>query len=508
MDPARMEMEYSIPKPVLDECAVSGSDTVAASSRRPGKRIMLANAPRMGSAGQPLLPVIPVKLILANGYEVESVEVVKGESVPLDGEHFIEPKERPVPLVEGATPEPVPADPVVYESDDPWPGKQTDVVTVQKRRGVSVLVLNLYPIEYRGKSGKVSYYPSLELKVKARPAAATTSDRDAVRYRRDPARPVTEGVENPEMLEIGGYVETPAPASGATGGVAPLGLCNPADSFQYVIVTSEAISNATTDVTVRDLAAHKRAKGISSAIVTIESILASYSGRDDPEKLRNFIKDAYNNWETDFVLLGGDVNVIPLRKLWCEAWPGAKYVENIPSDLYYQCLDGDYNRDNDDRWGEPTDGDNGGDVDLVAEVYIGRASAENAAEMANFVYKTLYYENSDPGADYLRRNLMVGEYLGFGGVMEYATATMEEVKNGTTNHGYTTAGFASSTLFTSDTLYDSPSDTWAKSDIINKINSGVYGNIDHLGHAGPAYVMKFYNADADAMTNPNPFFSY
>ena len=34
------------------------------------------------------------------------------------------------------------------------------------------------------------------------------------------------------------------------------------------------------------------------------------------------------------------------------------YETYLPSDLYYSCLDGTYNYDGDDRWGEPTDGDN------------------------------------------------------------------------------------------------------------------------------------------------------
>ena len=54
---------------------------------------------------------------------------------------------------------------------------------------------------------------------------------------------------------------------------------------------------------------------------------------------------------------------------------------------------------------------------------------------------------------------MVGEYLGFGGVADYATATMEEIRLGSSEHCYTTAGFAASSLFSVDTLYDSPTYT-------------------------------------------------
>ncbi|OQW95780.1 MAG: hypothetical protein BWK77_06885, partial [Verrucomicrobia bacterium A1] len=237
----------------------------------------------------------------------------------------------------------------------------------------------------------------------------------------------------------------------------------------------------------------------------MENIVTNYSGVDNAEKLRNFLIDAYNTWGTDYVLLGGDIGVVPMRKLWCTA---AGEEDLIPSDLYYQCLNGNYNNDGDDRWGEPTDGPGGADVDLVAELYIGRASAENPAEMENFVFKTLAYENENESSPHLRTALMCGEHLGFGGVSEYAWQSMDEIRYGSDSNGYTTTGFAASELFTVDTLYDREGYTWAKADLIALINSGAYSIINHLGHANYNYVMKFYNADADALTNSAFVFAY
>ena len=47
----------------------------------------------------------------------------------------------------------------------------------------------------------------------------------------------------------------------------------------------------------------------------IEDICTTYSGVDRQGKLRNFIIDAYNNWETLFVFLGGDNNDVLLGGL-------------------------------------------------------------------------------------------------------------------------------------------------------------------------------------------------
>ena len=95
-------------------------------------------------------------------------------------------------------------------------------------------------------------------------------------------------------------------------------------------------------------------------------INANYQG-DLQNRVRDFIKDAYLWWETEFVLLGGDDEYIPHRGFYAEVLP---YVtdDDIPADLYYGALDGDWNDDGDSRWGEPEE------ADLIPEVSVGRAT--------------------------------------------------------------------------------------------------------------------------------------
>jgi hypothetical protein len=61
-------------------------------------------------------------------------------------------------------------------------------------------------------------------------------------------------------------------------------------------------------------------------------------------------------------------------------------------------------------YGEPNDGPNGGEVDLMAEVYVGRAPVDSHRELSNFVSKTIGYEQSS-GQGYLEEVWMVGELL-------------------------------------------------------------------------------------------------
>ena len=60
--------------------------------------------------------------------------------------------------------------------------------------------------------------------------------------------------------------------------------------------------------------------------------------------------------------------------------------EDIPADMYYGCVDPPectFNFDGDGRYGESNDGVGGGEVDLAAEIFVGRASVENATDVTS-----------------------------------------------------------------------------------------------------------------------------
>ena len=195
-------------------------------------------------------------------------------------------------------------------------------------------------------------------------------------------------MDNPEAAgsypspdEIGGREETPL---------------NPLVPYDYVIVTDQTLEGAPGPNNFQALRDAKQARGISTVITTTQWISATYSGlrpdggADLQTKIRNFVLDAYQIWDTEYVLLGGDGDgadvggesgdaIIPHRGF------AAGGDTDIPADMYYGCLDGTFNQDEDEFWGEPTDGLNGGEVDLFAEVYVGRAAVDSPAELSLFV---------------------------------------------------------------------------------------------------------------------------
>lgn len=450
--------------------------------------VSLGSAPVSADVGKPVLPIIPLKLILAPGKTISSIEVITGSKKRVKGSYKVIHNMGYVPLKEGEEDkEPAKVDESIYSKDEPFPYNSHERVTIQKKRGVSIAYININPVRYQPKSGTIYSFDSLEIRIK------TSDIKESFSLKKHTGKIDVKslGVENPEEIDSYSMLRSEKPLA----------------IFDYMIITSQNIIDATTDYTIHDLAEHRENRGLKTVIFSIESILTTTPGVDDAEKLRNFIIDSYNDYDISYVLLGGDINIIPMRKLYCYA---SGETDLIPSDLYYQCLDGTYNSDGDANWGETTDGENGGDIDLLSEINIGRASAQNANEMANFVYKTIAYETASSNEPNLRTALMCGEYLGFGGVSDFAKNSMEEIRLGSSANGYTTAGFAASPSFTVNTLYDAdePGNDWPQSSLINLINSNDYSIINHLGHANNNYVMKLYNNDADALTNTNYLFAY
>ena len=170
-------------------------------------------------------------------------------------------------------------------------------------------------------------------------------------------------------------------------------------------------------ITTEDLKSGFQNFRIGAIVKTLDDVESEQGGRG-PEKIRAFIHNRYYNdsgWNLTYVLLGGDADEIPVSYMWYETGlfnPGEPPQSfQIPADMYYGCLDGDFNSDNDGRWGEVTD-NNGDDVDFDPEVYVGRACVSNMEEVNNFIQKTVTYaSNKASQKEYLTNILGVGEQL-------------------------------------------------------------------------------------------------
>jgi len=130
-------------------------------------------------------------------------------------------------------------------------------------------------------------------------------------------------------------------------------------------------------------------QGISVNAITIDDIQLQFEGRDLQEKIRNCIIYYYENSGISYVTLGGDVDHIPDRKVFafdCEF--GAYDDENeIPSDMYYSCLHGNWDANGNDIFGEDQD-----ETDYFPEVFVGRIPVNSISEVADYIDRLIIYE--------------------------------------------------------------------------------------------------------------------
>ncbi len=457
-------------------------------------RVSFDDSGAMADVGHPKMPFKTIKILLPYEYDLKSVNVKKYNNIPVTGNYKIEPSQEQFPIGSREIPT-FQFDNDFYESAVIFPNKDYTIEGVYELRGYRILILNIYPVYYIPNTGRISYYKDVDIEVNV---CITNNSNSLLRGFTKDQQLVNEIVDNPEI--INSYVDKSN----------NMKLMNPKldlspGSYDYVIITNNALKNSGSTYTFQDLALSKNASGIDTRIITTEYIYANYPGDDEQEQIRNFIIDAYQTWGIEYILLGGDGDavfeggesgddIIPSRGFYAMAYGEIDY--NITSDLYYAALDRDWNDDEDMYWGEP------GEDDLFAEVYIGRAPVDSESELSNFVYKTLAHEAETH--NYLSKALMVGEDLGWS---VWGSDYKDEIKDGANTYGYTTAGFPNSYIV--DTLYDRDlnPERWNKSVLIPILNDGVH-IVNHLGHCDVEYSMKMINEDADSLTNTHYFFAY
>ncbi|MBI4845429.1 MAG: hypothetical protein HY810_03015 [Candidatus Omnitrophica bacterium] len=467
-------------------------------------RVSIEGLINSGDPAEPSLPVKTVKFLVPYGKKVTGINVNWTDKKVLEGSYRVEPVPMPIPLSYQGSITPTMPDPKIYSSYDDYPGKLYSQVSTQFIRGYQVAIINLYPVSYVPATGEISYYENMNLSIELEDVAG--------------AKPheLFRGLPS-DMAKVEKFVDNSE--EGKTySGVQP--AIKPLHSVQYVIITSDALKNATGTYTFQDLIAQKQAQGLTAEIITTEWIYANYSGirpdgaSDNATRVRNFISDYYSNHSAEYVLLGGDGDasglasgetqatpVVPARGFYADV-DGTSGDNNIPADLYYACLDGTFDSDEDGIYAEATDGTGGTDIDLVADVFVGRAPVDSSTEVSNFVKKTIAYENS---TDSYRTNVcMVSEQLDS---LTYGKPYMLEIQNGSSANGYTTVGMNGSGFFNFSSLYEQDW-AWTTNNLINKMNSNIH-ILNHLGHANNTVFSKtFSTTDADALTNTKYFLCF
>ena len=354
-----------------------------------------------------------------------------------------------------------------YQSFEAYPLTYSPSISTHFMNGSGIALSAFIPVRYVPATGQVSYYSTVTVTVRTGP------DPDAgqrkARFYPSPGN----------MSRLAGHVQNPE-------GIALYltGRELRTSGYDYLVVTKNQYINDL-DTLIR----FYKPRGILTKTTATEYIDTAMTGIDLQEKIRNYIIQEYEDHGIGYVLIGGDAEVVPYRGFYCYVESGSGYSDsNIPADLYYSALDGTWNDDGDELWGEP------GEEDLFPEVAIGRLTFSTSAELQRMLHKSFSYQGN-PVLGELTHPLLAGEHL-WSDPLTWGSDYMRLLVGLRTDHGYTTQGIPPSQPI--DSLYDSYQ-SWSKADLMNKINSGKPW-VHHCGHASYTYVMKLGNSD---ITNTN-----
>ncbi|HWR27639.1 MAG TPA: PKD domain-containing protein, partial [Candidatus Thermoplasmatota archaeon] len=410
--------------------------------------------------GKPMIPVKNIRMAIPAEMKVSTIEILDIKEEPLDGTYLIFPTQTPLPvdstLKENQFIKP---DYQTYISHQPYPSKLIEFIGQSDLAGQVMVDITIYPIHYIPNEKKLTLVTSITFNIigtKGYVCGDYLSTRISECRQNLCLRSVQNMVVNPEAVALQ-FSLTPQPAG-----------VNPGD-YDYVIITQDSWVSA-----FQPLADWKTKKGIPTNIVTTSWIYNSggYSG-SNVDKIRAFVLDVYTNWGTIYVLLGGDVDVVPCHyRTFSQVDP-----DLVPNDVYYADYDGDW----------------------ICEVNVGRASVtgpgSGTGQIGNFINKVLTYETNPPLTNYAKN----AAFFGF----DLDSTTYGEQCKINIDNTYIPSSWSMTTV------YDSQSGNH-RTNVIAALNVGpnLVNHVDHCnsGYLGTGYVnhnLGLSNYDMDALTNGN-----
>jgi hypothetical protein len=310
---------------------------------------------------KPMIPVLTKVYNLPFGSTIKNVDVSFSDSEQIILTKTIKKAPEPKSLINLETKNKekiMPEKTEVVTNADVYPTKSFEYTTgtgLYNGKHSMFLVVHCYPVRFLAKENKVSHYKNVDI---------------SIEYQKPVCSTVFE------------------------------------DEYDMLIITPEVFSQS-----LGRLMDHKKSNNVETILKTTEEIYSSSKGRDKAEKIKYFIYDAIKDWGIDYVLIVGDMDYTPMRMTDINIYNS----EGIPTDLYYADVfdsEGDFccwDGNNNDVFGE-YDRHQGDldDLDLYADVYIGRIPCKNNRELNIVIDKIMTYETSTYGQNWFNNAVLMG----------------------------------------------------------------------------------------------------
>ena len=447
-----------------------------------------------GEIGTPILPHKRLEILIPSDKIFKSVKVLNSSKIPIKGNFKIYPAQPPIKM-DGTPPSKnLIINKKIYCSPKPFPKTQIIFTGTEKIAGNKIVCIDVVPVTYFPQNGKLYLITSvtfeLFLEDKGKPplsphSRTLISNNFIKEY-------IKKRVYNKNLVD---YLPVKYKIFNSTKVNPETKLTKPSSDDKpkdFLIITDESLADY-----FEPLAQLKKEMGLSTTIVTTNWIENNYSGRDLPEKIRNFLNDAYLYWGITWVLIGGDVTVVPTRFVDYKSW---EYNGMIPTDLYYSDLDGDWDANGNGIFGEYIYGSNIDSVEGSPDIFVGRIPIETSSEVQQYIEKENRYE-LNPDTTYLSKILFLGGSIYQGGTDGWGGINSEYIIN-----NYLPSEIEPHRLYAplKDTLMNPP--RWSGDELLNSattiinFNTG-YNIINHLDHGA-------YDAIGTGVMNGGGYFHW
>ncbi|MEO0083893.1 MAG: C25 family cysteine peptidase [candidate division WOR-3 bacterium] len=343
--------------------------------------INLNGLPAYQIPGKPIVPIAVYNVLIPASAEVRQINVIAKQEKTISGEYLLYPAQEPQPISYQGPSKFINPDITIYNSEEVYPDKYVDWSSTGTKSGYRLASFAIFPIHYVPSERKLMLLSEITLEI-------------VYEENKVFAQPITEKQKEIFSSDIKRLVINPDDIEKYAP---PISIARD-NEIDCVIITNDAfLSN------FEQLVDWHNKKGFRTEVKSTTTISSSYTGRDLPEKIRNFILDYYLNYGLKWVILAGDNSIVPARR--ARAIVGT-YTGNIPADLYYSDLQWSWDGNNNNIFGEA-----GYDtVDFFADVYVGRLSVDNVSEINTVINKIFTYEKS-PDTTYIKKMLLPAAYL-------------------------------------------------------------------------------------------------
>ncbi|MEA2053578.1 MAG: C25 family cysteine peptidase [Candidatus Thermoplasmatota archaeon] len=314
----------------------------------------------IADGGTPYLPTYRKVLTFSFGTKIESIDVELGNIQTMHLDKKIAPAPEPVPL-NGAVPTEA-KEGKIYESSELYPSNWVEWHTgagIENGEHVIFLSIHAFPARYIPSTNELEYVNEMSIEINYVPP------------------------------------EEPMPTK---------------DVYDLLIVAPSEFSDE-----LQPLMEHKESYDMKTILVSLDEIYNgnyfTVQGRDDAEKIKYFIKDSIEQWGIKYVMLVGDIEKMPCRKVW-SFWGGEQmYSDQYYADIYDANMSFcSWDSNGNDRFGETSsdDGTENDFVDLYSDVYVGRWACYDKEETSTVVNKTIHYEETAYGKEWFNKLILMG----------------------------------------------------------------------------------------------------